>query len=89
MARQSGFVADTATQITNLLQFADYWEALKQEWEAMLTNGNKPTLSDVEAVFGAGVLTVAQYEAALQSMQAIVDSIHASATRAKLYRMKR
>ena len=89
MARQSGFVTDTASQISGFLDTADRWSGLKEEWEAMTTNGTKPTQADVDIVFGAGVLTLTQYEAAIAAMQTIIDSVHVAATRAKLYRMKR
>lgn len=55
----------------------------------MTTNGALPTQADVDAVFGTGVLTLAQYNQALNSMQAVVDNIHVPATAAKLYRVKR
>jgi hypothetical protein len=89
MARITGFVADTQTQITNLLQFADSWSALQQEYSALTTNNALPTQADIDAVFGTGVLTLAQYTTALTTMQAVVDSIHVSATRAALYRVRK
>ena len=89
MARMTGFIADTQNQITQLLQFAHNWSALQQEYAAMTTNGTLPALPDVEAVFGVGALTLGQYNAALAAMQAVVDNIHVSATRATLYRVKK
>ena len=87
--RIQGFIGDTQTQITQILQFADAWSALQQEYNAMTTNNALPTQADVDAVFGTGVLTLAQYNAALSAMQAVVDNIHVAATAAKLYRVKR
>lgn len=90
MARTQGFIADTQTQITNLLQFVDYWAALQQEYAAMTANNALPTQADVDAVFPpAGTLTLTQYNAALTAMQAVVDSVHVAATRNALYRVKK
>lgn len=88
MARMTGFINDTRTTITNLLQQADVWSALQQEYAAMTTNAALPTQADIDAVFGTGVLTLAQYNAALTTMQAVVDNIHVAATRAALYRVR-
>jgi hypothetical protein len=84
-----GFIADVQTQITETLKVADAWSALQQEYAAMTTNGTLPTQPDIDAVFGAGALTLAQFNAALVAQQALIDSIHAPATAAKLYRVRR
>jgi hypothetical protein len=84
-----GFISDAQTQITETLRIADAWAALKEEYAAMTTNGTLPTQPDIDAVFGAGVLTLAQFNAALAAQQAVIDSIHVAATAAKLYRVRR
>lgn len=88
-ARTQGFVSDTQNLITQLLQFADNWSALQQEYAAMTTNNGLPTQADVDAVFGSGVVTLAQYNAAIGAMQEVVDYAHVATRAAKLYRVKR
>lgn len=88
MARLNGFIQDVQTIITQQLEFADAWSALQQEYNAMQTNGVVIAQTDLDAVFGAGVVTVAQWNAALVAQQSVVDNIHVAATAAKLYRLK-
>ena len=83
--RLAGFINDCQTLITNELQFADAWSALKAEYDTFATNGITITDADVEAL---GV-NAAQFGQALQAMQSVVDYIHVPATAAKLYRVKR
>jgi hypothetical protein len=83
--RLAGFINDCQTLITNELQFADAWEALKQEYTAFGTNGITITDADVADL---GV-TAAQFLAALAAMHSVVDFIHVPATAAKLYRVRR
>ena len=87
--RMTGFIADCQTQITQILNTADAWSALQQEYAAMTTNGTLPTQADVDAVFGVGVITLAQFNAALTAQQSVIDNIHVPATAAKLYRVRR
>ena len=83
--RLPGFVTDCQTGITHLLQFADAWDALRQEYNAMQANGVVITDADVAEL---GV-TAAQFNAALGAMQEVVDHAHVATRAAKLYRVKR
>jgi hypothetical protein len=88
MPRTQNFIRDCQTQVTELLKVADAWAALKEEYAAMTTNNALPTQPDIDAVFGAGALTLAQFNQALAAQQAVVDNIHVPTTAAKLYRMR-
>lgn len=87
--RTQGFIADVQNIITQQLQFADAWSALQQEYAAMTTNGALPTQGDIDTVFGTGVLTLAQFNAALVAQQEAVDYVHVATRAAKLYRVRR
>jgi hypothetical protein len=83
------FITDCQTGIVQVLQFADNWSALKAEFDTFAANGIAITQGDLDAVFGAGRITVAQFNETLAAMQTAVDFIHAPAQAPKLYRVKR
>jgi methionine synthase II (cobalamin-independent) len=83
--RLPGFIRDCQSLITNELQFADAWEALKQEYAAMQANGIQITDADLTEI---GVNTQ-QFLAALAAMQEVVDYVHTPVRAAKLYRVRR
>ena len=89
MPRLQQFVYDCQTQITETLKVADAWSALKAEYDAMTTNGVLPTQTEIDAVFGAGVITLAQFNAALGGQQEVITYIHDPIRAAKLYRVRR
>lgn len=88
-SRAQGFIDNVVNNVNLQLQFVDNWSALQQEWTAMGTNNTKPTQGDLDAVFGVGVVTLAQWTDMLTAVQTIVDSYHVPATAAKIYRFKR
>ncbi len=88
MARVAGFIENVRSAITESLRIADAWSALKYEYDAFTTNGVSITQADLDNVFGAGVVSVAQFNAALVAQQGLVDALHVPATAAKLYRLK-
>jgi hypothetical protein len=87
--RIQGFIADCQTLISEQLRITDAWSALQQEYAAMTTNNALPTQPDIDAVFGTGVLTLAQFNAAISGEQEVVDYVHTATRAAKLYRVKR
>jgi hypothetical protein len=88
MSRKTGFITDCQTLITEELRFADAWEALKQEYAAMQTNGITITLADVQQVI-PDITDIAHFNAALSAMQEVVDYVHTPVRAAKLYRVRR
>jgi hypothetical protein len=84
-APRPGFITDAQSLITQTLQFADAWSALKAEWDTFSANGISITDADVAAL---GV-TAAQFNAALGAQQEVVDYIHVATRAAKLYRVRR
>lgn len=86
---RQGFLTDAQTLISETLRFADAWSALKSEFDTFAANGITIEQSQLDALFGAGVVTVAQFNAALGAQQEVVDHIHVAARAAKLYRVRR
>lgn len=81
------FISDCQTLISQELQFADAWSALKAEFDTFATNGISITDADVEAIIPG--ITAAQFNQALAAMQEAVDYIHVATRAAKLYRVRR
>ena len=88
MARLSGFLENVRTVVTDSIRTADQWSSLKYEYDSFATNGVAITQTDLDAVFGVGTVTVAQFNQALAAQQALVDALHVPATAAKLYRLR-
>ncbi len=83
--RMTRFIIDCQAQITNVLQFADSFDALKHEYATFSTNGVALTDADVAEL---GV-TATQFTQSLVAFQEVVDYCHVSTRAAKLYRLKR
>ncbi len=81
------FLYDCQTGITNVLQFADAWSALKAEFDTFTANGVIITDADVQKILPD--VTAAQFTAALTAMQEVVDYLHVATRAAKLYRIRR
>lgn len=88
MARKTGFIQDTQTNISQLLQSADNWSALQQENTAENYFGTL-VQADLDGVFGVNAITLQQYQDALVAMQGVVDNIHLLANASKLYKLKK
>lgn len=83
------FLRDCQTQITQVLQTADAWSALAAEFATFATNGIVIAQEDIDAIFGVGIVTVAQFNQALTAQTEVVDYVHIATRAAKLYRVKR
>ena len=88
MARLSGFLENVRTIVTDSIRVADQWSSLKYEYDAFTLNGVVITQADLDAVFGAGTVTVVQFNQALAAQQGLVDALHVPATASKLYRLR-
>lgn len=83
---RTGFIRDVQTTITQVLQHADAWSALQQEYATFTTNSVTITDVDVQAIMPN--LTAAQFNQAMAAMTEATDYIHVATRAAKLYRVK-
>jgi hypothetical protein len=83
------YVPDTAGVINQVLQFIDHWAALKAESDTWTANGIALSQPDIDAYFGAGAVTLAQFNTAMTTIGAVADFCHSAQNGPKLYIVKK